>query len=108
MVGFQIRGLGVAIQIGRNGQFADAVEHFGPTYARAVPREAHFVSGAAHAEPFGAQGQCDAADSDGAFERAFFPFFQITDHAGPRHRAAGGKRLLIVERGVGFEAKHLD
>ena len=63
---------------------------------------------AAHAEPFGAQGQCDAADGDGTFEHAFFPFFQITDHAGPRHRAAGGKRLLIVERGVGFEAKHLD
>ena len=108
LVSLQVLLLGGAVQVGRDGQFADGIEHLGKGDIVGIPRKAHLVPGVAHPEAFRTQCQLAAVHGNGPFQHTLLPLLQIADQARPAASAPLREGELIIGRGVRFQAKDFD
>ena len=108
LVGRQVALLGLAVQVGRDGQDTGGVEQVREGESLVVPREVDAVAVAVALLPLGAEDDGCAADLDGLLQHALLPFFQVSDEANPATALGLLENLRIVARQVRFEAKDLD
>ena len=108
LVGRQVALLGLAVQVGRDGQDTGGVEQVREGESLVVPREVDAVAVAVALLPLGAEDDGCALHLDGLLQHALLPFFQVSDEANPATALGLLENLRIVARQVRFEAKDLD
>ena len=100
LVGGFVGLLGVAVEVGRYGQFAELVEYLGEGERAVVPGEAYGVRVADGVETLGAEG----SDLQGAL----FPLLEVTNHTAPCATVGSAEREGIVARLERLKAEDLD
>ena len=93
LVSLLVTFLGFPVQVGRDGQFTEDLENVGKSHFRIIPAEVYPMAGSVAFAPFGGQGEWFAFHGHLTSQHAFFPFFQVADHAEP----SGMLGLLEVE-----------
>ena len=97
------------MQIGRNGQYADSLEHVGEGAAGIVPAEVDEIARLArYGDAFGRERDWFTADGDRGVQLARLPSLAIAHEAMPGAMGRLCKRLLIVARHGWLEAEDLD
>ena len=108
LITFQVALFGIAVEIGRYGQFADGLEYLRKGHAGVVPGETYLVAGAARAEALGGEREAAARYGDFAAEQSLLPLLEVPHKAGPGDLARPCEGFLIVGGRVRLKAEHLD
>ena len=103
---------GATVQVGRDGNLADSLQHVGKGDAisflpTAVPVKGDFPRVAALLAARGCQDDLTALDGDSLRQGALFPALAVAHQALPHAVARGLEYLLIVARQHRFQAEDL-
>ena len=109
LIRLQILRLCLTVQIGRNRQHADSLEHVGEGAAGIVPVEIDEIARLArYGEAFGRERDWFTADGDCGVQLARLPSLAVAHEAMPGAMGRLCKRLLIVARHGWLEAEDFD
>ena len=109
LIRLQILRLCLTVQIGRNGQYADSLEHVGEGAAGIVPAEIDEIARLArYGDAFGRERNRFTVDGDRDVQLARLPSLAIAHEAMPSAMGRLCKRLLIVARHGWLEAEDFD
>ena len=103
LVGLLVVLFGVAVQVGRYGQFAHGFEYFGKRHPVVVPCKVYPVVGSAShgsvclcAVYGGSEHQIVPVDLERASQCALLPLLQVANHAEPRAPLVGLEHQFVV------------
>ena len=108
LIGAEVAGFGVAVEIGGNGQFAYGIQYLRKRNIVVPPFEGDDVPCVVGFAACGAQLDHSTRHLDFFHQGAFFPLLQITHHTDPATRTGLCKGLCIVGRRVWFQTEDFD
>ena len=108
LVGLLVALLRLAVQVGRDGQFAEHFQDVGKGDFGIVPAEVHPVAGAVAGAPFGGQGERASFYGHLPLQCALFPLLQVAHHAEPRRVFGLLEVQCVVVGGDRLQAEHLN